>query len=151
MRHSTTPILGVLESSTRGSTVSPIEPSQTSGPSAFLLTIGDIGVTDRWVSTPNGHAPLRGSQWIAADMSTTQRRIPTWAIVLAVLFALFFLIGLLFLLVREEVTRGYVQVSVRSGDLNHMTQLPVTSPQDVARIRGLVAHAQALAAQAPAV
>jgi hypothetical protein len=120
-------------------------------PSPFLLTIGDIGITDTWVSTPNGPAPLRGSTWIVADMSVTERKIPAWAIVLAIIFALFCLIGLLFLLVKEEVTRGYVQVSVRSGDLNHMTQVPVSNQVQVAQVRALVGQAQALAAQAPPV
>lgn len=34
---------------------------------------------------------------------------------LAIIFALACLLGLLFLLVKEDVTTGYVQVSVRSG------------------------------------
>ena len=116
----------------------------------FLVTVGDIGVTQTQVSTPNGAAPLRGSTWIVADMSVTEPKIPTWAIVCAIVFALACLLGLLFLLVKEDETRGYVQVSVRSGDFMHMTQIPVASPTQVAQIRSLVAQAQALAAQAPA-
>jgi hypothetical protein len=46
------------------------------------------------------------------------------------------------------VTTGYVEVSVRSGSLNHMTQMPVASPNDVAWYRQQVAQAQSLAAQA---
>ncbi len=115
----------------------------------FLLTVGDVGVTATDIVTPNGTAALAGSTWIVSDMSVTERRIPTWAIVCAIVFALACLLGLLFLLVKEDVTRGYVQVSVRSGDLSHMTQIPVTTPVQVAQIRGQVAQAQALAAQAP--
>lgn len=115
----------------------------------FLLTIGDIGVTSSQISTPNGSAPLHGSTWLAADMTVTERKIPTWAIVMAVVFAIFCLLGLLFLLAKEDVTRGYVQVSVRSGTLNHMSQIPAYSPVQVAQIRALVGQAQALAAQAP--
>ena len=122
-----------------------------SEPSGFLLTIGDIGVTSTHISTPNGAAPLQGSTWIASDMSITEQKIPTWAIVLAVVFAVFCLLGLLFLLAKEDVTRGYVQVSVQSGSLNHMTQIPVYHPTQVAQIRGQVSQAQALAAQAPSV
>jgi hypothetical protein len=114
----------------------------------FLLTIGDIGVTPHWVVTPNGNAPLAGSQWIAMDMSRTERTIPGWAIVLAIVFAIFCLIGLLFLLVKEETTTGYVEVSVRSGDVYHRTQLPVSSQADVFHVRQLVGQAQSLAAQA---
>lgn len=120
-------------------------------PGPYVLTIGDIGVTDAYVVTPNGNAPLRGSQWIATDMSTTRTKIPDWAIVCAIIFALLCLIGLLFLLAKEDVTTGYVQVSVRSGSLHHMTQIPVSHPMQVAQIRQLVAQAQAMAAQAPQV
>lgn len=122
------------------------------GPEAYLVTIGDIGITSHWVRTPNGVAPLRGSAWIATDMSVTQRGTPTWAIVVAVVGATFTcLLSLFLLLVKEFTTTGYVQVAVRSGDLNHMTQVPVWSTQQVAQVRALVGQAQALAAQAPPV
>src|SRR5256885_11665131 len=52
----------------------------------IVLTIGDIGVTRNWVVTPNGTARLGGSQWIARDMTRTESKIPTWAIVLAFFF-----------------------------------------------------------------
>jgi hypothetical protein len=132
----------------------PSAPVQLTAPSLprdrapFLLTIGDIGITPQWVVTPNGHAPLSGSQWIAMDMSRTESKIPTWAIIMAILFALLCLIGLFFLLVKEERTTGYVEVSVRSGDLYHRTQLPVSDQWAVQQIRQLVAQAQTLAAQA---
>jgi len=119
-------------------------------PNPFLVTIGDIGVTSSHVTTPNGAAPLRGSTWIATDMSTTQQGTPTWAIVVAVIGALFTcFLSLFLLLVKEYKTSGYMQVSVRSGELNHMAQIPVWSPQQVAQIRMQVAQAQSLAAQAP--
>jgi hypothetical protein len=127
----------------------PLAPIPAQSPGSFLLTIGDIGVTATHISTPNGVAPLHGSTWIVADMSVTERRIPTWAIVCAVIFALACLLGLLFLLVKEDSTRGYVQVSVRSRDLSHMTQIPISSPVQVAQVRALVGQAQSLAAQAP--
>ena len=98
------------------------------GPEPFILTIGDIGVTRHWVVTPNGTAPLAGSQWIARDLTRTESRIPPWAIVLAIIFAFFCLIGLLFLLVKEAYTTGYFEVSVNSGSLYHVTQLPVSHP-----------------------
>jgi hypothetical protein len=114
----------------------------------YVLTIGDIGVTPNWVVTPNGSAPLAGSRWIVADRTTTQSKIPAWAIVLAIIFALFCLVGLLFLLVKERTTTGYVEVSVMSGNLSHMTQVGVQSETDIARIRQLVHQAQTLAATA---
>ncbi len=116
----------------------------TADPEPLLLTIGDIGISRTWITTPNGAAPLRGSTWIATDMSVTASRIPTWAIVLAVVFAFLCLLGLLFLLVKEDETRGYVQVSIYADGLQHATQVPVSHPGQVAQIRGAVAQAQAM-------
>ena len=113
-----------------------------------LLTIGDIGVTRNWVVTPNGTARLGGSQWSARDMTRTESKIPTWAIVLAVIFALVCLLGLLFLLAKEKYTTGYVEVSVQAGNLFHATQIPVSSQYQVAQIRQQVSQAQTLAAAA---
>ena len=67
---------------------------------------------------------------------------------LAIIFALFCLIGLLFLLVKETYTTGYFEVSVNSGSLYHVTQLPVSHPANVAQIRSLVNQAQTLATAA---
>lgn len=114
----------------------------------FLVTIGDIGVTPDTVVTPNGSGPLAGSQWIVTDRTTVTQAIPTWAIVMAVLFALLCLLGLLFLLVKETRITGYVEVTVRTGDVMHMTQLPVHTAQDIDRYRHMVSYAQGLAAQA---
>lgn len=116
-------------------------------PNPYLLTIGDIGVTPDWVVTPNGSAPIGGSQWIVMDMSLTESRIPGWAVVMAIIFAIFCLVGLLFLLVKETTTTGYVEVSVTSGDLHHRTQVPVFSPESVVHVRQLVGQAQTLAAR----
>jgi hypothetical protein len=117
-------------------------------PEPFLLNIGDIHVSPHWVVTPSGTAPLAGAQWFFLDQSRTERKIPTWAIVLAIVFALACLLGLLFLLVKEDVTAGWVQVSVRAGDLTHVTHVPVTSRLDIARAADLVQQAQALTARA---
>lgn len=115
-------------------------------PEQYVLTIGDIGITPSWVVTPNGTAPLRGSQWLANDRTTVQRSIPSYAIVLAVVFALACLLGLLFLLIKEERTVGYVEVSVRNQNLYHVTQVPASSPAAVLHTRQLVNQAQTMAA-----
>lgn len=112
---------------------------------AYQLVIGDIGVTpDGMVSTPSGNFPIRGSQWVVQDMSQTKRVIPTWAIVLAIIGLLFFLLGLLFLLVKEDRTEGWVQVSVTSGSVFHSVQIPVTSRMQVQQIFASVSQAQTL-------
>ena len=84
-------------------------------------------------------------------MPEVSTKVPTYAIVLAIVFALFCLLGLLFLLIKEQVVQGYVEVHVRSGDLFHMTQLPVWDPAQVQQIRATVGQAQSLAAAAPQV
>lgn len=123
-------------------------PRQPTAQDPIILSIGDIGVTKHWVVTPNGTAPLAGSQWIARDMSRTESKIPTWAIVLAIVFALACLIGLLFLLVKEKQTTGHFEVSVSSGSLYHVTQIPVSSEWQIAQTRNLVNQAQSMAAAA---
>ena len=114
----------------------------------YLITIGDIGVTPTQIVTPNGSGALAGSQWIFVDMSRTETKIPTVAIILAIVFALLCLIGLLFLLMKEKTTTGYVEVTVRSGNIFHKTQIPVNSQTKIDEVRQLVSKAQALAMQA---
>ncbi|MCH9815655.1 MAG: hypothetical protein K0U64_04265 [Actinomycetia bacterium] len=112
-----------------------------------MLQIGDIGVTEHWVVTPNGTAPLRGTRWLATDNTRVQERIPTTAIVLAIVFAFFCLLGLLFLLMKEQYVTGYVEVRVTGEDLDHWTQVPVFDVEQVVATRALVSQAQALAHQ----
>jgi hypothetical protein len=130
---------------------SAVVPAQQASMPAYALTIGDIGITSSappLLVTPNGYAELRGSQWMFFDRSTTETKIPTWAIVCAIIFAFACLLGLLLLLVKEPVTSGYVEVSVRNGQLVHTTQIPVSSPAAVNLIRSQVQQAQALTSQA---
>ncbi len=113
-----------------------------------LVSVGDISCTQHWVVTPSGSFPLRATVWTITNNTTTSQVIPTWAIVMAILFALACLLGLLFLLVKETRTLGYVQVSVSGDQLFHATQIPVSSvgqivdvDQRVNYIRGLVVAA----------
>jgi hypothetical protein len=82
-------------------------------------------------------------------MTRMEQKIPTWAIILAVVFALLCLLGLLFLLVKEQAITGYVEVSVQSGSLYHATQIPVSSQYQIDQVRANVSQAQSLAAAAP--
>jgi hypothetical protein len=68
--------------------------------------------------------PLAGTQIFVADMTRTDRRIPTWAIVLAIIGAFFFLLGLLFLLVREDRRTGFVQMTLTNGAFTYQTAEP---------------------------
>ena len=111
-----------------------------------LVTIGDIIVTPDNVITPQGKRPIGTVYWSVTDMSRTEKHIPTWAIVLAILFALACLVGLLFLLVKEEVTEGWVQVAVQGQNFYHAVQLPVSSPDQARRYNDMVNYARSVSA-----
>ncbi|MFD5099624.1 hypothetical protein [Streptomyces albidochromogenes] len=113
---------------------------------APVLSIGDITVTHDSVVTPSGTMPLKGAVWTVTDMSRTEERMPTVAVVLAVVFAVFCLLGLLFLLMKEKVTTGWVQVTVTSGGLHHSTVVPALGPHTFPLVMGQVNYARALGA-----
>ncbi|MFG2267699.1 hypothetical protein [Streptomyces sp. NPDC048720] len=129
-------------------------PQQQAAPAAFaapgpvgggmLLAIGDIMVTGDQIITPAGQLPLRGAVWNATDMSHTEERIPTHAVVLAVVFFLFCLLGLLFLLMKEKRTTGYIQVSVTSAGRHHSTMVPAQGPGAFPAIMGQINYARSL-------
>ncbi len=108
-----------------------------------LVQLGDIQVTQFHVVTPNGTHPLDRTAWVVTDYTTYTESIPPYAIVLAVVFALACLLGLLFLLIKERRPQGFVQVSVQGPGFSHATQLPPGSGpyahQQVAYVRTLVA------------
>ena len=120
------------------------------GPAAeqYVVVIGDIGVTPHWVVTPNGHAPLGSVQWVVRDSSRTEESIPAYAIVLAIVFVMACLLGLLFLLIKERRTVGYVEVTVQAEGLYHVTQIPATGRQTLPWVHSQVNHARSWAARA---
>ena len=111
---------------------------------APLLSIGDIMVMGDQIITPAGQLPLRGAIWNATDMSHTEEKIPTHAIVLAIVFFLFCLLGLLFLLMKERKTTGYIQVTVTSAGRHHQTMVPAHGPETFPAIMGQVNYARSL-------
>ncbi|MFJ3892843.1 hypothetical protein [Streptomyces sp. NPDC090083] len=111
---------------------------------APLLTLGDIAVNGDTIVSPAGTMPLRGAVWTATDMSRTEERIPPHAIVLAILFFLLCFVGLLFLLMKERTTTGFVQVSVHSGGRHHSTMIPVQSRNQVVHVLNQVSYAQSI-------
>jgi len=115
-------------------------------PPTTLVTIGDIACTSGLVITPSGTRPIGQVTWSFTDMSRTTRGIPAWAIVCAIVFFLFCLLGLLFLLVKEEQTEGWVQVVVQGPSFLHTVQLPVASPAQVADYNARVNYARSLSA-----
>lgn len=119
---------------------------QQHGPGATLLTIGDIAITESGIVTPAGVLPLRGAVWTVSDMSRSESKTPPYAIVLAVIFALACLVGLFFLLIKENVTTGFAQVTVNSGGKYHAVMIPVRGPQDIYAITQQVNYARTLSA-----
>jgi hypothetical protein len=127
----------------------PYQPAQSlpmqalpTGP--VLVTVGDISVEQFRIVTPAGVLPTQGTNWSAMDMSRTEEKIPAWAIILAIVFALACLLGLLFLLCKERRTTGFVQITVQNGNRTHNTHVGVSSPQQVADTLARVNFARTL-------
>lgn len=119
-------------------------PAMQAGGGAPLVSIGDITVMNHGIVTPSGTLPMRGAVWNATDMSRTEEKIPTHAIILAVIFFLFCLLGLLFLLMKERKTTGFIQVMVTSGGKHHSTMVQATHPDSFQQVMGQVAYARSL-------
>lgn len=114
---------------------------------AILTTIGDIGVSSTTIFVPGRTMPVKGATWVVRDQSVTTEKMATWALVAGLLTFLWTcFLGLLFLLVKERTTRGYVEVDVRNGDQYHATQVPITNPAQVAHVRQLVDYVRQICA-----
>lgn len=108
----------------------PVNSAPGSTPPAVLLAIGALQVTATHVYTPAGRIALSSSHVTFVDQTRTTSKIPTWAIVLTIITVWFFFIGLLFLLVREHSTEGYVSITVQDRDGRAYTEhILAASPQ----------------------
>ncbi|HCT78847.1 MAG TPA: hypothetical protein DGT23_20260 [Micromonosporaceae bacterium] len=96
---------------------------------------------------PQGRFPLRGTTWTVQDSTHATQSIPTYAIVLAVIFFFFCFLGLLFLLIKETQYSGFISVTVVGDGLYHSVQLP-PGPQMSGWVAHQVGQARALAAAA---
>ncbi|MEE1750397.1 MULTISPECIES: hypothetical protein [unclassified Streptomyces] len=119
-------------------------PGAQPGPGMPVLAFGDIAVMQDQIMTPAGPMPLKGAVWTATDLSRTEEKIPTVGIVLAIVFALFCLVGLLFLLMKEKQTTGFVQVSVTSGGRHHSTMIPAVGPDTFPMVMAQLNTARAM-------
>jgi len=129
----------------------PMDASQAAAYAAnapVLVTVGDIVCTRTEVITPSGRAPIGGVVWSFTDLSRTTRGIPTWAIVCAIIFSVFCLLGLLFLLAKEDRTDGGVQVVVQGQGFLHQVQLPVSSVMQIQDYAARVNYARSLSVAA---
>lgn len=123
-------------------------PSTTPAVDQVVGSLGDISFTPLTINVPGRSLPMAGSIWTLRDQSRVETRIPPWAIVLAIVFAFACLLGLLFLLVKETTTVGYVEVEVRTPGDYHVCQVPVSSPEDIMAVRRMVDYARTLSAWA---
>jgi len=125
-----------------------VYPAPHGGAEPVLVSVGDITCTASEIVTPVGTYPLAGTRWTVNDLSRTGRSTPTWAIVLAILLFFVCLLGLLFLLVREERTSGVVNVTVQRNGLLYTTTIPAYSPATVVDVHARVNHARMLVTHA---
>ena len=102
------------------------------------VQLGQIACTDTHVITPAGTYPLKGTIWTVSNQTFVTSAIPAWAIICAILFFIFCLLGLLFLLVKERRVNGAVQVAVQGPGLSFSTYIPVNSEFAVFQISNSV-------------
>ncbi len=126
---------------------SPVAPPVYAPVEQVIAQIGDIQVTSTTVRTPVGQFPLRGSQWSVTDAWTVSQKTPGWAIALAVIgFFCVTFFSLLFLLAKETVVTGMLQVQVSNGPQVYVTRIPVNNQAVVQGIYAQVNYVRALAA-----
>ncbi len=112
-----------------------------------LVVIGDVVCTQYAVHTPRGTIALSDARVDIADLTRTSRDIAQWAVIAAILgFFVVCIFSLLFLLIQEERTTGYIQVTVRGPGLFHTTQIAVHSAHDAMDLHARVRYAQSLTA-----
>jgi hypothetical protein len=116
-------------------------------PGPVIVQIAEIGVTSTLVRTPTGDIPLAGSQWQVNDYWFASQRIPRWAIIAAIAgFCVLTVFSLLFLLVKESVMQGTVQVTVTNGTRQYVARIPVRDQAAVTAINQQVNYVRTLAA-----
>lgn len=78
------------------------------------VMVGDIAFTPNGISSPQGRIPLEGAEIFLTNMTRSESKTPVWAIVVAIVGVWFFLISLLFLLVKETRIEGGYEIRVSS-------------------------------------
>ncbi|GAA8849474.1 hypothetical protein DUHN55_30060 [Helicobacter pylori] len=129
-------------------TAGEVVPAGQPGGGQILGVLGEISYDSQAVHVPGRSFPIAGSVWTVRDMSRSERSMPSWAIICAIVFFIFCFLGLLFLAVKETRYTGYVEVEVRRGSDYHVTQIPVTGPQTLSWANSMVNHARSVAAWA---
>lgn len=111
------------------------------------MQVGEIAVTSTTIRTPAGDIPLAGSTWQVSDYWHNEQKTPRWAVVAAVAgFCVLTVFSLLFLLFKETVYRGTVQVVVTNGARQYVARIPVTDQAQVQFLHQQVNYVRSLAA-----
>ncbi|GIF70920.1 hypothetical protein [Asanoa siamensis] len=132
--------------------VPPVAQSSPAGPyppgdGTVVAQIGEIRVTSQLVHTPAGTFPLAGSSWQVNDFWQTTQKTPTWAVLVAIFgFCVLTVFSLLFLLVKETVYSGTVQVVVTNDRHQYVARIGVADQQQVHYVHQQVNYVRALAA-----
>ena len=111
----------------------------------YDAVLGDIGIINGWIVTPNGNAPLQGAQWIVADRTWTYTYLPNSSVILGLLLLCIPFIGWILAIPvtmsQTKAATGCAEVTVLTRGLIRLTQIPVST---AAQISGLYADVQAL-------
>lgn len=122
-------------------------PTQPPAQEPVLTTLGDISVSQNWLYLPTGRHPVRGSVWTVTDMSRTEVRMSQVGLVLAIVgFFLVCFLSLLFLLMKERTTTGFVQVTVQGEGFHHSVMVPAFGPHTAMQVHQQVGYIRSLAA-----
>jgi hypothetical protein len=122
-------------------------PASVADDGPVVAYLGEIAVTSTTVHTPAGPIPLRGSQWTVTDQWLAQQRTPTWAVLAAIFgFCFIFLFSLLFLIAKETVYVGTVQIVVTNGRQQYVARIPVATHAQVQHLHQQANYVRSLAA-----
>jgi hypothetical protein len=122
------------------------DPTGHPGAGPVVALVGELAVTSTVVHTPAGDIPLRGSTWLVSEHWHTTQRIPRWAVVAAIVgFCVLTFFSLFFLLAKETVYHGTVQVTVTNGPAQYVARIPVRTQADVQNIHQQVNYVRSLA------
>lgn len=120
-------------------------PLGSADPGPVVVQIGEIGVTSTVVHTPAGDIPLAGTTWQVTETWHSEQRTPTWAILCSIfLFCPLLFFSLLFLLVKETIHRGTVQVTVSNSQQQYVARIAVTDPDEVTYVHRQVNYVRSL-------
>ncbi|MGW0430992.1 hypothetical protein ACWDV4_00360 [Micromonospora sp. NPDC003197] len=146
------PVSGQPDAYPAGGPPGPFPPSvpavfAAGAPGPVVAQIGEIMVVPPMVRTPAGDIPLAGSSWHIQDHWQIEQKIPTWAIVCAIVgFCILTVFSLLFLLAKETIYRGTVQVTVANAGRQYVARIPVTDQTQVHHLNNQINYVRSLAA-----